>query len=112
MEEKKTTKRKGAGTGWTELLLESVFKGIQTSFDGAVERGRRAVQVFVSNLVHGTFLFFFALFGFVFLLVGLAKFLSTAYQLPGIGETFVGAIILVISLVLYIFYRSNHSMYK
>lgn len=114
MEEKKTTRtrKSNAETGWAGLLLESVFKGIQASFDDALLRAHQAVHAFVRNLAQQMFLFFFAFLGFIFLLVGLAKLLSTAYNFPGAGETFMGAFILLTSVVLYAFGRNDHSIRK
>lgn len=112
MEEKKTirTKKDDADTGWTGLLLESVFKGIQVSFDGALERAHQAVHAFTGRLARRVFLFFFAFLGLIFLLVGVAQLLSAVYQFPGAGETLMGISILLISLVLYAFSRDNHSI--
>ncbi|MDP3957788.1 MAG: hypothetical protein Q8Q10_04815 [bacterium] len=114
MEEKNTIRKKkdDADSGWTGFLLESVFKGIQSSFDGALNRAHQAVHAFTQKLARRVFLFFFAFLGLIFLLVGLAQLLSTAYRFPGAGETLMGAFILLISLVLYVFNRDDHSIHK
>lgn len=110
MEEKKTTKAKqgGVDTGWTGLLLEGMFKGIQSSFDGALERTHQAVHAFTGRLARRIFIFFFACLGLIFLLVGVAQLLSTMYRFPGAGETIMGIFILLISLVIYVFDRTDN----
>ncbi|MFZ2187030.1 MAG: hypothetical protein WAV46_00130 [Candidatus Moraniibacteriota bacterium] len=110
METKKTTrtKKENVGTGWTGLLLESVVKGIQSSFDGAVERAHQAVHVFTRKVTRRLFLFSFAFLGVIFLLVGLSQLMSAAYQFPGSGEVIMGAFILLLCLVVYVFDRQDH----
>lgn len=114
MEEKKTmkTKKGDESAGWTGLLLETVFNGIQSSFDGALERAHQVVHTFTKKLAKRVFLFFFAFLGLIFLLVGLAQLLSTAYRFPGAGETLMGVFILLSSLVLYVFHRDDHVIHK
>lgn len=109
MEEKKTTrtKKNDADSGWTGLLLESVFKGIQSSFDGALDRAHQAVHAFTGRLARRVFLFFFAFLGIVFLLVGVAQLLSAMYRVPGAGEAIMGIFILLISLVIYTFTKDD-----
>lgn len=109
MEEKKTTKAKqdDVDTGWTGLLLESMFKGIQASFDGALERAHQAVHAFTGRLARRIFIFFFACLGLIFLLVGVAQFLSAMYRFPGAGEAIMGIFILLISLILYMFTKDD-----
>ncbi|MDO8565908.1 MAG: hypothetical protein Q7S04_01845 [Candidatus Moranbacteria bacterium] len=112
-EEKKTrTKKSDINTGFVGLLLESVFKGIQSSFDEALLRVHQAVHAFTRKLARRVFLFFFAFLGLIFLLIGLAELLSTAYRFPGAGETLMGMFILLISLVLYVFGRDDHSTHN
>ena len=111
MEEKNTIRKKkdDMDSGCTGLLLESFFKGIQSSFDGALNRVHQAGHAFTQKLARRVFLFLFAFLGLIFLLVGLAQLLSTAYRFPGVGETLMGAFILLISLVLYVFNRDDRS---
>lgn len=111
MEEKKATRAKkdDVSAGWAGLLLEGVFKGIQASFDGALNRAHQTVHAFTQKLARRIFIFFFAFLGLIFLLAGMAELLSTAYRFPGAGETFMGLFILLISLVLYVFSRDDRS---
>lgn len=111
-EDRKTTrvKKDDEGSGWTGLLLDTVLKGIQSSFDGVLGRAHQAVHAFTQKLARQIFIFFFAILGLIFLLVGLAQLLGAAYRFPGAGEVMMGVFILLISLVLYVFSRDNHSI--
>lgn len=109
MEEKKTTRtKKSDGGGWKNFLMESIFRNIQGVFDGAFASVHAAVQTFTRRLAQRALFFFLTLVGLTFLLLGLARLLSTLYGMPGLGELIVGVCILLIALVLYIFNRNDN----
>jgi hypothetical protein len=94
-----TTKKAKAASGWIGVLLESVFGSFQSLLGGVFGSVREMAQAFARKLARQTFLLLFAFLGSIFLLVGGAELISARYQLPGIGEIFIGIFILSISLI-------------
>ena len=101
MEEKTTRKTKASGS-WTGIFLESIFGGLQSLLEGMFGGLREMAQAFTRRLARQTFLLLFAFLGSIFLLIGGAEFISARYQVPGVGEMFIGIFILLISLVAYL----------
>lgn len=108
MAEKKTTHRKAdEGYDWTKLLLDGVLSSFQAFVNGTLTSVQEATQVFTQKLMQQAFLFFFALFGFILVFLGLANVLSALYRFPGVGEMIVGLLILSATLVLFAFNRKG-----
>ncbi len=107
MEEKKTTRTRKTENGhlWISYLLDGIFGSIQSFVSGAVESIEEAVQAIASRLAKQAFIVFLAFLGIAFLLVGLSRLFSAILQMPGAGEALMGIVILLLSLVLYMFTR-------
>lgn len=109
MEEKKTTRaRRSDSDGlWMSYLLDGIFGSIQSFVGGVVGSVEEAVRTIASRLAKQAFIFFLVFLGLAFLLVGLSRLLSVILQMPGAGEALMGIIILLFSLVLYVFTRDK-----
>lgn len=109
MEEAKTTKTEEHenGSGWKELLLETVVRSIQSFVDGTVRSVHQTAHMFTKKMARRAFLFLFSFLGIAFLLAGLSKLLGAMYRLPGAGEAITGAFILLIALVVYALDRDD-----
>lgn len=98
----------GLGRGVT-FLQESISGGVQGILQavfGTLEQGTLAL---FRKLFRSIGLFFFAVLGGVFLLIGTARVLDTVYQLPGIGEIVVGTLIFAGILILYMIEHTRQS---
>ena len=83
------------------LFMDSMLNGVQSLVGSAFNGLQRATDIFTRNLARRVFLYFFIFLGSVFILTGLARFLSLEYGFPGSGEIVVGVGILVLSFVIY-----------
>lgn len=88
--------------GWAALLLE----GVSASIQGMLENLQQGTQAFIEKLMRRAGLLVFSLLGVVFLLVGGARLLDGVYQ-PGVGEIIVGASVLSVALLLYLFFNQK-----
>ena len=86
------------------FLQETLTGGIQSVFR-LLEEGTLSL---FHRLLRNFGLFFFSLLAAVFLLIGLARFLNGLYQIPGLGETIVGAFIFAGILFVYMIDRHTH----
>lgn len=109
MATKKTTEAGTGLLGGLSFLKDSISSGIdgmiQSAF-GVIEQGtltlfRRLLRCFA--------LFFFSVLAGVFLLVGVARVLDAAYQMPGVGQIVVGAFIFGGVLLVYMIEQHNQS---
>ncbi|MBP7060623.1 MAG: hypothetical protein KBA91_01435 [Candidatus Moranbacteria bacterium] len=85
--------------GWFDTARERLSahgEALLASWFAHIERG---VHLMVDGVLKRIALFFFMLLGATFLLVGLARVLSTVYELPGIGDIIVGAFIFALVLL-------------
>lgn len=93
MATKKTTEGEGGlGSGMT-VLLEIVSGSIQKAILGVFDTFEQGTLQVFRKLLRSFSFFFFSVLGVVFLLIGTARVLDTAYQLPGLGEIIVGVFI-------------------
>lgn len=106
MEEKKTMRGKKGDT-WTTLLLDGIFGSLSSFVSSMVHMIHETTHAVTRRLARRAFLFLFSFAGIVFLLVGFAKLLNSVYQFPGLGETIVGMLVLLISLVIYALTRNE-----
>ena len=93
MEEKMKTP-KNENSGWMGFLMENIFGIIRSFAENIFENAEEATFAFTRKLAKRVFLTFFACVGVVFILAGVARFLSLWYRLPGAGEVLVGAFVL------------------
>lgn len=107
MATKKTTGVASGVLGGLNFLREGMALGVEgvvQSVFGVVEQGTLTL---FRKLLRCFALFFFSVLAGVFLLVGVARVLNTAYQVPGLGEIVVGALILTGVLFIYMIEPSN-----
>lgn len=83
------------------LFMGSILNSMQSLVGSAFDSLQRATDIFTRNLARRAFLYFFVFLGSIFILTGLARFLSVEYGFPGSGEIVVGVGILVLSFVIY-----------
>ena len=83
------------------LFMESILNGMQSLVGSAFNGLQRATDLFTRNLARRFFLYFFVFLGSMFILTGLAQFVSIQYAFPGSGEVIVGIGILIAALVIY-----------
>jgi hypothetical protein len=109
MATKKTTEAGGGLMGGLNFLKESIALGVEgvvQSVFGVVEQGTLTL---FRKLLRCFALFFFSVLAGVFLLIGVARVLNTAYQFPGLGEIVVGMLILGGVLLVYMIEQHNQS---
>lgn len=88
-------------TDLTTLFIGGILNGAQSLAGSALDGVRRATHLFTRNLARRFFLYFFVFLGSMFILTGLAQFVSIQYAFPGSGEVVVGIGILIAALVIY-----------
>jgi hypothetical protein len=110
MEEPTKTPKKSANKdgSWTGFLLENIFGILRSFVEGMFESANQAANAFTRKLARSVFLIFLIFLGVAFLLVGVARILSELYGFSGAGEVIVGASVIFVSLVLYVFVRDDH----
>ena len=83
------------------LFIGSILNGTQSLVKSVFDSLQQATDLFTRNLARRAALYFFIFLGSIFILTGLARFLSLEYGFPGSGEMVVGVGILVLSFVIY-----------
>lgn len=104
-EETKTKRGRNEDSGLTKFLMENIFVVVKSFVDKMFDSAQETAAVFTKNLIIRATLVVFIVVGIVFLLVGVARILSSQYQIPGGGEALVGLLVLLISFVLYGFIK-------
>ncbi len=103
-EKKKTesarTKKSDSALGSLGGAVEYVLGGMQGIAQGVMQSARHGVERYVQVLLRRIILVAFFFLGVLFFLVGLARILDAAYQLPGLGEIVVGIIMGSVALLL------------
>lgn len=103
-EKKKTesTRSKKSNSALDSLggVVEHVLGGVQGIAQGVMQSARHGVERYVQMLLRRIVLVAFFFLGVLFFLVGLARILDAAYQLPGLGEIVVGVVIGSVALLL------------
>ncbi len=105
MTEKKNEKSSGLGSLLLGGVMSSLFGTVHSLFESWQEKTRGLARKLVRHLG----LFFFSLVGIIFCLVGAARLLDEFYGRPGLGQVVVGAGILSLTLLLYMFDRNNNN---
>lgn len=85
------------------MVLEGALVAMKGWFDTARLSVERAVTEAVFRVVRQVFVLFLAILGIGFLLSGLARMLSYLFQIPGVGESIVGFMALVVAFILAFF---------
>lgn len=101
MAHKKTTDEAGGLVNGALMLFETVSHGVERAVQGALENLEQGALGLFHKLLRSAGFFFFSVLGAVFLLIGTARVLDTAYQLPGLGEIVIGAFIFAGVLLLH-----------
>jgi hypothetical protein len=107
MTEKKNKVEDGTG-GWSTILLQGIFGGVQQMLTGMLENFKVGTEVFARKLAKHILLFIFCVWGLLFIFVGIARLLDRLYAWPGMGEVVVGVVILMVALLLYLFDRNDN----
>ncbi|OGI21938.1 MAG: hypothetical protein A2808_02205 [Candidatus Moranbacteria bacterium RIFCSPHIGHO2_01_FULL_55_24] len=100
---KKKNEETEEGSALGKLLIGVVttffFGRISSFFAELLETAKDVTDEYIRRLVRSLTLAIAALTGVVFLLIGVAQYLSSLYRQPGSGEMIVGVTLLLISLV-------------
>lgn len=102
-------KKKSEGGGLGSLLLGGVMSSLFGTVHSLFESWQAKTRGLARKLVRHLGLFFFSLVGIIFCLVGAARLLDEFYGRPGLGQVVVGAGILALTLLLYMFDRNNNN---
>lgn len=86
---------------FASLILGPLFAKIQDFFVDLFSSAREATEGYLRRIVQGLVVAVGALVGVIFVLIGVAQYVSGLYGRPGLGEMIVGGGILLISLVWY-----------
>ena len=103
----KKTLKKTEEHGMLDVVLEGILGVMKGWFESARMSVETAIEDAVMRVARQVFVIFLALLGIAFLLFGLAKSLSFLFRMPGIGETIVGCMALVIAFILTSFTRER-----
>lgn len=80
-----------------EHAVKETMHEAETRAEEIIDHAEQRAGIFVHNLIKGSILFFLALIGFIFAMVGLGSYLST---LNGLGEGISFMLIGVIMIIL------------
>lgn len=104
---KKTSSKKSEESGFGGMMFEMALASFRGWFDAAVSGIKQSVTDAVARVVRQVFVLFLSLLGLTFLLFGFAKMLSYLFQVPGIGESIVGVIMLAMAFILAAFTKER-----
>lgn len=81
-----------------EHAVHETMSEAETRAEEIIDHAEERANKFVHNFVKGSLLFFLALIGFIFALVGLGTYLSTLQGLgSGMGYILVGVVLLILA---------------
>lgn len=103
----KASSKKSEASGLGGMMFEMALASFRGWFDTAVHGIRQSIADAVARVVRQAFVLFLSLLGITFLLFGFAKMLSYLFQVPGIGESIVGVIVLAMAFILAAFTKGE-----
>lgn len=95
--------KKEEGGGWGIVrVFEAIAGSVQAFVGSMIQTVTSEAEEAVNRIARRAFFFIFGVFGLWFLLHGFSELLDFLYAVPGMGEMFVGALVVVIALLLWV----------
>lgn len=103
MEDEKNSR----GKGFMMALLDGIFGSVERIIGGVIDSVTQTTADVIRRGARTLLALFLALVGIIFFLSGSSQFLSTLWQVPGLGEMVVGGVVFVVALISYAVIRDE-----
>lgn len=88
-------------TFWWQSLFDLITKGILSDAKAFIQSAEEQLKAFVEITIIRSLLILSGFVGFIFLLLGISQLLDSLFGFPGLGTLFVGAGVLLLSLIIF-----------
>lgn len=90
-------------TPWWQSLFDLITQGILSDARSAIQSAENTFKAFLEITIIRSLLLLSCLIGYIFMLIGISKILDQIFLFPGMGDFFIGTVILILSFIAFSF---------
>lgn len=86
---------------WWQSLFDLITQSIISDARSFIQSADEQLKAFVQITIVRSLLILSGFLGFILILIGASRFLDVFFGLPGIGDLFLGSLVLLVSLIVF-----------